>query len=395
MDRKINWSQFFISILGTAIGVALTFGVNGMVERSKKAQAQRLTAIMVIHDIDCTIDLFKEWKQNEELGAQVLQDAMKNRDRIGEIPADSLSGFLSQLVGQDVDYHFDTSKEKIFNSGLDTWQNLGNMKFMDNVHGFYYDRQRYQELINQSETWCAPIPWEEYIQLRMEGSRDPQNFDELVRSFLKKKLYDKRVEYYAEASFYRVQKLKESIDSWTRINEENKFLMGITDKELDDYIHHIDNNGEAVTGRKLKGTWVLSKESQRQQYVFAANHSFTSHRTDTVKGRWGGFSGDFTTLLSYSGTWEMKGDSLILIVEPKSFDYDVDRSGLVPEEGMQDSLDIWITKYREDALKAYWSLTEQESRTAFKARLDSSLDKMEWLDTDGKVRYLKRESGRH
>ena len=52
MKSSIDWKQFFISVLGTAIGVALTFIVSGMLERRHKAQAQRLTAIMVIHDID-------------------------------------------------------------------------------------------------------------------------------------------------------------------------------------------------------------------------------------------------------------------------------------------------------------------------------------------------------
>ena len=35
--QKIDWRQFFISVLGTAIGVALTFVVSGLVERRNKA----------------------------------------------------------------------------------------------------------------------------------------------------------------------------------------------------------------------------------------------------------------------------------------------------------------------------------------------------------------------
>ena len=48
--KKIDWQEFFISVIGTAIGIAITFIVDGMLERRNKAQAQRLTAIMVIHD---------------------------------------------------------------------------------------------------------------------------------------------------------------------------------------------------------------------------------------------------------------------------------------------------------------------------------------------------------
>ncbi|MCR5709500.1 MAG: hypothetical protein K6G79_03340 [Bacteroidales bacterium] len=45
--RRFDWGSFFVTALGTAIGVALTFIVSGILERRSKAQAQRLTAIMV------------------------------------------------------------------------------------------------------------------------------------------------------------------------------------------------------------------------------------------------------------------------------------------------------------------------------------------------------------
>ena len=35
--------QFIISVLGTSIGVGLTFGIGRMIENQKKEQAQRVT----------------------------------------------------------------------------------------------------------------------------------------------------------------------------------------------------------------------------------------------------------------------------------------------------------------------------------------------------------------
>ena len=392
MDKKSKWSQFLIGVLGTAIGVALTFGLNGMVERQKRAQAQRLTAIMVIHDIDNTIDLFKSWKQQEEKGEKILRCAMDNREHLDKLSPDTLAQIVEHLVENGSEFHFDTSKESIFNSGLDTWQNLGNMKFIDNVQRFYYDRRSVQDAINISEVWRSPIPRDEYLQLRMDsGLMTMEQFGDIARVLLKKKLYDKQVLFYADLATYRVQTISNFIDSWARMNEENKFLIGITDREMEDYVNRIDVSGIAVRKRTLKGTWTLSKEQQHKKYSFDADHSFSIEVRDTETGHWRSFYGDYTSTLSYTGTWDIKGDSLILKANPQSFVFELDGSGLVPEKGRKDSLDSWLKSYPEEAMKYYNELTEEQLRTAFKASLDPSRDKMEWVNSEGDAIYLKRD----
>ena len=131
--KKIDWQQFFITVIGTAIGVALTFVVSGILERRNKAQAQRLTAIMVIHDIDNTVNIFQSWKDNEEKGKALLVYALEHKDQKEAIPSDTLMNVLNLLVRSKTEYHFDTSKEQIFNSDADTWQNLENMKHSSTI----------------------------------------------------------------------------------------------------------------------------------------------------------------------------------------------------------------------------------------------------------------------
>lgn len=72
--------QFIISVLGTSIGVGLTFGIGRMIENQKKEQAQRVTAMMVIHDIDESVSTLKEMKDDMEM----LYNAMTyTRNHIG------------------------------------------------------------------------------------------------------------------------------------------------------------------------------------------------------------------------------------------------------------------------------------------------------------------------
>ena len=216
MEKKtkinFNWEQFFVTVLGTAIGVALTFVVDGMMARHNKEQAQRLTAIMVIHDIDNSIDVLKNLK------------------------------------------------EKIFNSDLDTWQNLGNMAFLDNVQSFYHDRQELQDALNQSTMWQRPIPDEEFMQFIMgTGWVTAEEFAAALLPFLKEKLHEIKVAYYINVSSSRLDSMTQVIDYWTGLDDENKFLMGITDQELEEYVSNINKKGVSLTRSKLLGRWVLAE----------------------------------------------------------------------------------------------------------------------------------------
>ena len=69
----------------------------------------------------------------------------------------------------------------------------------------------------------------------------------------------------------------------------------------------------------------------------------------------------------------------------------VDPSALVPKENMQDSLDAWVIRYREQGMASFKKMADKGEKHTVKALLDSSHDKMEWTESDGTVRYLKRK----
>ena len=390
-NGNIRWQQFFISVLGTAIGVALTFSLNGMRANKKQQQAQRLTAIMVIHDIDNTVDILKSWKQQEASTDTLLHYAMDNKDHLDKVPADTLSSIITHLVSSNNAFRFDTSKEEIFNSDLDTWQNLGSVKFLDNVQSFFYDRQTLQQ-INENPEWKAPIPYDDYLQLIMGfGPISQEQFRQLVIPYLKEKLSDKRVSYYIDNATYRQNTLSRTIDSWTALNEENKFLMGITDQEMEDYINSFDATGIAVTKRLLTGTWSYLTENGTREYEFNGDHSMSSNIVAVEKGVWLHFSGEYKSTISYNGTWELKGDSLVMDIDQNTIDLDVDASNLVAAEGMQDSLDAWKVRFLEEGRQALKENPDDYYRDVRKVRMDSSKDKMQWTTPEGNTHYLKRK----
>jgi hypothetical protein len=391
--RNFAWEQFLITVMGTAIGIALTFVVSGILERRNKAQAQRLTAIMVIHDIDNSIDIVKDMKEEEERNGELLRFALKQREHLEEMPFDTLTSVLSILTDSRSDFSFDASKEKIFNSDLDTWQNLDNMAFLDNVQSFYHFRQGFQDIVNQQTKWKKPISNEEYMQLIMgNGWVTKEEFAAVLLPFLKERLHENRVVYYINVSSQRLDYLVQVFDYWTGLNDENKFLMGITDQELEDYVNNINKKGIPLTRSKLLGHWVLTVGEQTNEYDFHANHvyDFSVDYASSFK-QMQFFSGRLKMTLSYRGKWAFKGDSLVLTPDFNTADMIVDPSGLVPEENMQDSLDAWVNWYRKQSIENIKEMADKREKHTIKARLDSSKDKMEWTESDGTVRYLKRK----
>lgn len=391
--KKIDWQQFFITVIGTAIGVALTFVVSGILERRNKAQAQRLTAIMVIHDIDNTVNIFQSWKDNEEKGKALLLYALEHKDQKEAIPSDTLMNVLNLLVRSKTEYHFDTSKEQIFNSDADTWQNLENMKFIDNVQEFFYERQRFLEIANNAEWFREPIPDEEFMQVIMNSGwvTEEEYFTELW-AFLRDKLQDKRVAYYINVSHARVEALTQYIDKFTLLNEENKFIMGITDQELEDYVNSLHNNGIALTKGDLPGRWLFASRDQNMEYTFHSDNTYTysnAKNSSYVKTPY--WSGVYTVKVTYKGTWALQRDSLVLTPDYASSDVLLDPSGIVVEKDGEKNLADWLNQYQETTLNYFREEDDKEYQYAIKARLDSSRDKMEWTEADGTVRYMKRK----
>lgn len=363
-------------------------------ERRNKEQAQRLTAIMVIHDIDNTIDILKSGKEQEEEGQKLLLYVLEHKDQKEPLPSDTLTQAIDLLVKFNSEEHrFDTSKEKIFNSDVDIWQNLGNMKFIDNVQDIFNERQRLLEVTHTTEWFSKPISQQEFMQIIMEGWATSDDYDAKRWRFLKEKLQEKRVSYYSGVANYRVSTLGEFINRFTLLNDENKFIMGITDREMDDYVNSISKKGIALTRAALPGRWMFTNKEQRMEYDFHSDYTFSITNnvlSEYMRTRYG--SGVIRAKLTYDGAWSLQGDSLIMILDANTLDVQMDSGGIEAKENMQDSLSLWINAYRDYFYETTrGKMSDDADRIAYHVRMDSSKDKMEWADEKGEIRYLKQK----
>lgn len=404
-SNKSWWMQFLISVMGTAIGVGLTFAVSHRIENRKKEQAQRLTAMMVIHDIDESVKSLKTMKENMETQYNVLLFVREQLDQLDSVSVDTLNKVVEFITSDDQDFRFDMSKEKIFHSSPETWQNLGSMKFIDNVQSFYFERQLFQDLQNKSSLWIKPVSQSEYEKIKIDYSN--MNLEEyldkyyaLLRDFLKNQLSDDHIKYYIECTPYRLNFLVEQIEKWMMMNDENKFLMSITDEELENYVNSINQSGIALTEKSLIGTWELSStEENLSEWEFRKDHGYSFVTISSSAINLPFAKGKIKASVTEKGTWTFDGDSLILVTELDALGVEMDTSNLIVLPGKQDMCDDWVIEFNEQLKQYHQANLKFNLRNARRARLDTSHDKMELKGTSitpqgDKIQvtfYLKRK----
>ena len=385
--NKSWWMQFLISVLGTAIGVGLTFAVSHRIENKKKEQAQRLTAMMVIHDIDESIKSLKTLKESIETQYNALSFAAEHLYQLDSVPNDTLYSAVRFITSDDQDFRFDMSKEKIFHSSPETWQNLGNMKFIDNVQSFYFDRQAIQDNLNKSSLWLKPVSMSELEKLQIDNSNLNMEeyldqYNALLLEFLRGQLNDDHIKYYVDNTSWRLNRLVEMIESWTLMNDENKFLMSITDEELENYVNSINQNGIALTEKMLIGRWeIASTEENVSEWEFRKDHTYSFVTIGSSVLNLPFAKGKFKVRVTEEGTWTLKGDSLIRVTDLDALKTEVDASNMVASPGKQDMLDDLTQEYKEEVMGMNQATIKMNKRNARHVRLDASHNKMELKGT--------------
>ena len=397
--------QFLISVVGTAIGVGLTFAVSNKIENRKKEQAQRLTAMMVIHDIDVSIERVKSTKDNMEEQYNAVIYAMSHLDQIDDLPQDTLILALTYIVSDEKGYSFDMSKEKIFNSSPDTWQNLGSMKFIDNVQSFYFNRQSFIDTYDNSIYWQRPVMTRELEQINiLDESLSVEQYQKLyfarLRQFLKEKLAETNVQNYIAYAALRLQGIDDMIGRWIRLNNENKFLMSITDEELEDYVNSINRTGVAIKDENLIGTWkVSSSDDITEEWEFKEDHTYTVSGNQLRNANMPFARGKIKISFTTDGTWAIEGDSLIQVMDWDKYNPVIDGSGMKALPGRQEMLDNFMNEYEKSLTDYISNNSGRKDRNAYGACMDASGDKIELkkMKTDEKgkmdveIQYLKRK----
>ena len=343
--------ELLLTILATTISIVLTFGTAHFLDLRQADQARRQTAMMLIHDIDESVAVLDRLAEGEEKQKSAIQYVIDHFDQIESLPEDTLLTAVSMLGTAFLDgNYFDDSKEKVFNSGQETWKNLDDVSFVDNMESFYEGRHYVETMLTQSPHFKYPMSQEEYYDRVVQIHTSDPSPRAFCITLLKEKLSDPKIKYFIDYSSYRARFLRQYARSWKRLSNRNKFIMNIDDEELAEYIKKSQRSGRTVSKSDIIGLWEYEMTGKDLQYYeFTKSGTFSlksiSHYANPF------YSGDIIVTSTYGGKWDINGDSLTLNFSPATTKTKVDRSGVTYRAEMRNSFETFISRhFQEDQL---------------------------------------------
>ena len=224
--RSSFLSQMGAIILGTTISLIVTIVAAQLLERNHRAKDRRLSALMVMSNI--------------ESYAQILEDAyayMERADTVSEwllhlplnkvdsLNQDSLLSLMDEVMYIPL-IIYDKTAEGIFSNDIETWKNMGNFQFIDNVG------RCFSNMHNIEKEWTA-------FSGEMDAVRDaviyhPEQYP--GNSWCSKYLNDPVFRQILR-NFHNMKCwLQNKIEKIRYYNCVNMATIGITEQELNDFI---------------------------------------------------------------------------------------------------------------------------------------------------------------
>ena len=216
------WKDFVVAILATTVSIVLTFGTSKLVDLNKQRKERRLTALMVMSSIESFARSIDEsaaaWDRLDSVAVWLLRMPIDEVERLGEEP---FKDAVNEVFQAPIIRH-DQTAETIFSSNIDTWKNMGNFQFVNNVGACFSQMNWIEEKINEDAVAYAD-----------HQSRIFNNFSEYPgNTFTEKLLRDEQARKQLQLPNSFKAWLAYCSDNLRRMNRNNMKLIGIPEEEV-------------------------------------------------------------------------------------------------------------------------------------------------------------------
>ncbi len=311
--------HIILSTIGTTISIILTFGSTSLIDKYQAAQSRKLLAMTIIHEIDKDIEQIR----SNALDDYELYNFARNPGKLDLVPEDTLSKIHSLLAPNRKLPEFSQSNEHIFNSSQNTWSTIDNNIFISNVQDYYRLRSKLECALKEDTCFSPYISDDAYWTFDVvDGNKIvPKTMLETVSQYNFEAIYWKtigRIDWYNTLLRYK------------SINEENKILMGISDKDLEEFAKKTAD-ATIVSKNELIGTWIINNYGIDLYGLYNSGNIFTFHknRTITVHNQKKYTSaksgiGDIFVYYTATGDWKIEGDSLVMTFPADKVEVQID-----------------------------------------------------------------------
>ncbi len=218
------WRDTITSLVGTVVGIVLTFGTTFYIEKQNKADMARKTVIITLHNLDVKI---KSLKSNEAWMSHV--DTLF-RAVVKHLPADLDNVDTDTLrAAYDVfpylDIHLNENiAESIFSTSIEVWEYMDDERAIGRISNCY-----------SFSNYCEKIQ-EELQKERLTLFRDFLKEQKLVRytpETAKAFLQRPEVQFHLSMHILQTGMMNRTLKLLVQMHERNKKELNISQAELD------------------------------------------------------------------------------------------------------------------------------------------------------------------
>jgi hypothetical protein len=238
MKKSKPWiTDLLVAFAATTLSIVLTFGTSALVDVKNKKKERKLTALMVMSNIE-----------SFARGLEEAEGSLAHIDSLAvgllKLSAEDIAGIGNEAFYARINDVFeipilrhDRTAETIFSSHIDTWKNLGNFRFIDNVGSCFSSMNWIEEYFNKSTL--------EFKEEQMRIENNPNGYP--GKTMAEKYLLDPAF----RGQLLQPHALREWLSYNAAVlrhnNRENMMLIGITEKEVFDFTDARGRDDDAST----------------------------------------------------------------------------------------------------------------------------------------------------
>ena len=224
--RRNFSSQLWAIILGTTISLIVTIVAAQILERNHRAQDRRLSALMVMSNIESYAQILESAydyiEHADTVSAWLLNLPLSKVDSLDQ---DSLLSLMDEVMYIPI-FVYDKTAEGIFSDDIETWKNMGNFQFIDNVG------KCFSNMHSIEEEWTAFS--EEMDKVRDAVLYHPEQYpgDSWGSKYLNNPVFRQILRNFHNMRCW----LQNKIEMTRYHNYVNMVTIGITEQELLEFI---------------------------------------------------------------------------------------------------------------------------------------------------------------